>query len=101
MLLLVAILITRGPTRPQILDDRKGFGEPAPAGADPEATVSFTGANPVRFIPWRLRLDPPKLNCLFVLFVDVGTGLTPRAAQVPGKLLSVNGCQRSIDYPEW
>ena len=64
-------------------------------------TVSLAGANLVRFIPWRLRLDPPKLNCLFILFVDMGTGLTPRAAQVPGKLLSVNGCQRSIDDPEW
>ena len=42
-----------------------------------------------------------KVELFVCLFVDVGTGLTPRAAQVPGKLLSINGCQRSIDDPEW
>ena len=48
MLLLVVIFITRGPTRPRMLDDGKGFGEPAPAWADPEATVPFIGATPGR-----------------------------------------------------
>ena len=48
MLLLVVIFITRGPTRPRMLDDRKGFGEPAPARAGPEATVPFTEAKPGR-----------------------------------------------------
>ena len=63
--------------------------------------MSFTGANPGRFYSMASETRLSKVELFVCLFVDVATELTPRAAQVPGKLPSVNGCQRSIDDPEW